>query len=186
MTLKQLLNEDDFKKFISDSSLSLVHFYASWAASCDQLNTVLVDLHEELENDSFKSAFIDAEGVPTVSLKCNITAAPTVVFFKNGQEVDRVNGFQPSDIRLKIAQHSVLFIAPHSKPKAHDEDLNSRLKRLINSQRLMLFMKGNPEQPRCGFSRQIIEMLSGVNAIFGSFDILEDEEVRQGLKVAGL
>jgi len=46
----------------------------------------------------------------------------------------------------------------------------------------MVFMKGSPDAPRCGFSRQIVELLKGENVKFDSFDILGDEEVRQGLK----
>ncbi|KHJ83272.1 glutaredoxin, partial [Oesophagostomum dentatum] len=61
-------------------------------------------------------------------------------------------------------------------------DLNSRLKSLINSHTLMLFMKGDRNQPQCKFSRQMIEILNGVKADYGTFDILKDEEVRQGLK----
>ena len=44
----------------------------------------------------------------------------------------------------------------------------------------MLFMKGDPAAPKCGFSRQTVELLNSLNAEFGSFDILTDEEVRQG------
>ncbi len=47
----------------------------------------------------------------------------------------------------------------------------------------MLFMKGSPDQPRCGFSRQTVEVLSENDIQFASFDILSDEEVRAGLKV---
>ena len=43
-------------------------------------------------------------------------------------------------------------------------------------------MKGLPSAPRCGFSRQIVEMLDEEGASYDSFNILEDEEVRQGLK----
>ena len=39
-----------------------------------------------------------------------------------------------------------------------------------------------PSAPRCGFSRQIVEMLDEEGASYDSFNILEDEEVRQGLK----
>ncbi|KAJ8960613.1 hypothetical protein NQ318_013905 [Aromia moschata] len=46
----------------------------------------------------------------------------------------------------------------------------------------MLFMKGNRTTPRCGFSRQIIEILNNTGAKYETFDILTDEEVRQGLK----
>uniref|UniRef100_A0A915BLX6 Glutaredoxin n=1 Tax=Parascaris univalens TaxID=6257 RepID=A0A915BLX6_PARUN len=46
----------------------------------------------------------------------------------------------------------------------------------------MVFMKGTPEQPRCGFSQQTVELLKSIHADFSSFDVLNDEEVRQGLK----
>lgn len=46
----------------------------------------------------------------------------------------------------------------------------------------MIFMKGSPESPKCGFSRQLMEILQPLNIQFKTFDILEDEEVRQGLK----
>lgn len=60
--------------------------------------------------------------------------------------------------------------------------LEDRLKALINKAPVMLFMKGNPETPRCGFSRKIVESLQEQKLEFDTFDILEDEEVRQGLK----
>jgi len=43
-------------------------------------------------------------------------------------------------------------------------------------------MKGTPDSPKCGFSRQLMEILQPLNIPFKTFDILEDEEVRQGLK----
>ena len=46
----------------------------------------------------------------------------------------------------------------------------------------MLFMKGSPSAPRCGFSRQITEILSTNDIPFASFDILNDENIRAGLK----
>mmetsp|Transcript_880 Transcript_880/g.1950 ORF Transcript_880/g.1950 Transcript_880/m.1950 type:complete len:86 (-) Transcript_880:1361-1618(-) len=43
-------------------------------------------------------------------------------------------------------------------------------------------MKGIPSAPRCGFSRQIVEILDSFGVSYDAFNILEDEEVRQGLK----
>ena len=62
------------------------------------------------------------------------------------------------------------------------ESLNDRLKKLLSRSRVMLFMKGLPSSPRCGFSRQIVEILNGEDVPYDAFNILEDEEVRQGLK----
>jgi len=43
-------------------------------------------------------------------------------------------------------------------------------------------MKGEPSAPRCGFSRQIVEILNQTGVPFSHFDVLSDEEIRQGLK----
>ena len=43
-------------------------------------------------------------------------------------------------------------------------------------------MKGTPEAPMCGFSMRVVEILHQLKVKFGSFDILQDEEIRQGIK----
>ena len=60
--------------------------------------------------------------------------------------------------------------------------LEDRLGQLVRSSSVMLFMKGSPEEPRCGFSRKVVAALEETGVPFGHFDILSDEEVRQGLK----
>lgn len=60
--------------------------------------------------------------------------------------------------------------------------IEDRLKALINKAPVMLFMKGNPDGPRCGFSRKMCELLGEQSVKFDTFDILSDEEVRQELK----
>ena len=60
--------------------------------------------------------------------------------------------------------------------------MNDRLKKLINSAPVILFMKGDPSTPRCGFSRQTVELLATENAKYDTFDILTDDAIRQGLK----
>jgi Grx4 family monothiol glutaredoxin len=62
------------------------------------------------------------------------------------------------------------------------ESLEDRLKKLVNRHKVMLFMKGLPSAPQCGFSRQIVEILDESSVPYDAFNILEDEEVRQGLK----
>ncbi|CAJ0572942.1 unnamed protein product, partial [Mesorhabditis spiculigera] len=176
---QQLLEESAFKNFIKPDSLRLVHFYASWAPQCQELNTALDDLKAELKAP-FEAAYVDAEGLPQISLAYKVTAAPTVIFYKAGKEVSRVNGYQVRQIREAIVEQGTG--APATAAPAQQENLDDRLKRLINSHKLMLFMKGNAEKPQCGFSRRTIELLNNVNADFGTFDILQDNSVREGLK----
>ncbi len=61
-------------------------------------------------------------------------------------------------------------------------DLNERIKGLINSSKIFLFMKGNPEMPQCGFSANVVGILNAMNAQYKTFDILTDMDIRQGVK----
>lgn len=62
------------------------------------------------------------------------------------------------------------------------EELNKRLAELVKAAPVMLFMKGTPSTPQCGFSRTLVGLLREKGVRYGFFNILADEEVRQGLK----
>ncbi|KAG9246101.1 thioredoxin-like protein [Calycina marina] len=62
------------------------------------------------------------------------------------------------------------------------EDLHERLAKLVKAASVMLFMKGTPSAPQCGFSRQTVALLRENSVKYGFFNILADDEVRQGLK----
>jgi Grx4 family monothiol glutaredoxin len=66
--------------------------------------------------------------------------------------------------------------------KAGGNTLEDRLKALINKSNVMVFMKGNREAPKCGFSRTLVQIMNESGVTYETFDILTDEEVRQGLK----
>jgi Grx4 family monothiol glutaredoxin len=65
---------------------------------------------------------------------------------------------------------------------ASKEELHSRLGELVKAAPVMLFMKGTPSAPQCGFSRQTVSLLREKGVRYGFFNILADDEVRQGLK----
>jgi monothiol glutaredoxin len=61
-------------------------------------------------------------------------------------------------------------------------DLNNQIKNLINSSQIVLFMKGNADMPMCGFSANTVSILKNLGLNFNTFNILNDQEIRQGLK----
>lgn len=63
--------------------------------------------------------------------------------------------------------------------------LEERIKEAVESQPVMLFMKGTPVAPRCGFSSKVVNALKDLDVKFGHFDILGDEEIRQVGSKAG-
>uniref|UniRef100_A0A915PKZ5 Uncharacterized protein n=1 Tax=Setaria digitata TaxID=48799 RepID=A0A915PKZ5_9BILA len=259
MVVQFLKNEEEFNHFIRTAEYSLVHFSAKWSKMCDQLNDLLLELKDEMK--CFDFAALEAEEVAEISVAYKITAAPTVLFFKKGEEVDRLQGFDPGELKTKIIKHNFVegVASMTGKPTGDEKnaswfsgqivnilrevnadfssfdileddevgqklkeysswptypqlylngeliggldilreelnnpdfcaklpkrkDINERLKALINQAPLMLFMKGSPETPQCKFSKKMIELLAGINATYSFFDILGDDEVRQGLK----
>lgn len=88
-----------------------------------------------------------------------------------------------SDIVLEMQKSGELQKILQEKGILPEETLQDRLKKLITSSPVMLFMKGTPDAPRCGFSSRVVNALREEGIDFGSFDILTDEEVRQGIKV---
>jgi monothiol glutaredoxin len=61
-------------------------------------------------------------------------------------------------------------------------DVNSRIEHEISENPVMLYMKGNPRFPQCGFSARVVQILTHLNVPFGSANVLEDSELREGIK----
>lgn len=70
----------------------------------------------------------------------------------------------------------------NADPEEQKEELFKRLGDLVKAASVMLFMKGTPSSPQCGFSRQMVGILREHSVKYGFFNILADDEVRQGLK----
>lgn len=64
-----------------------------------------------------------------------------------------------------------------------NEATNARIKDIIASGDVVLFMKGIPAAPQCGFSAAVVQILSQLGVPFASVDVLSDPEVREGIKV---
>ncbi len=62
------------------------------------------------------------------------------------------------------------------------DELRSRLDSTIASNKIVLFMKGTPQQPQCGFSATVISILNNVAPDYDTVDVLADQEIREGIK----
>ncbi|CAI5774833.1 glutaredoxin-3 [Podarcis muralis] len=180
--LAEAASADQFRDLLQQPgrSLVVVHFWAPWAPQCVQMNSVMAELAKEHLQVAFVK--LEAEAVPEVSEKYEITSVPTFLFFKNSQKIDRLDGAHAPELTKKVQRHASSSTIPPGSNDNVKEDLNVRLQKLTNAAPCMLFMKGTPQEPRCGFSRQIVEILNKHNIAYSSFDIFSDEEVRQGLK----
>ena len=93
------------------------------------------------------------------------------------------SAYAPSDADPATApQMSSTGMAAETGAKSDEDALNERLAGLVKAAPVMLFMKGTPSAPQCGFSRQLVSILREHGVKYGFFNILADEDVRQGLK----
>jgi len=179
----EIKSEAEYTTAISDQSLAVVHFMADWATECATITAVLTELAKDPALKNVKFHQLAAESLPSVSMKHEIVAVPTVLLFRRGKAVDRVDGVNAAEVTKKVKAHASDPSADiPSGPAPPKEDLDTKLKRLINTRKCMLFMKGHPDEPKCGFSKQFVAIMKELNAEYGTFDILTDDEVRQGLK----
>jgi monothiol glutaredoxin len=61
-------------------------------------------------------------------------------------------------------------------------DTNARIKSEIDSADVVLFMKGTPQAPQCGFSMQVVQILDHLGAPYKAINVLADGEIREGIK----
>ena len=61
-------------------------------------------------------------------------------------------------------------------------DANARIDAEVKSSDVVLFMKGTPQFPMCGFSGQVVQILDYVGVPYKGVNVLEDAEIRQGIK----
>lgn len=143
---------------------------------------------------------IDAEELPDISEPYDVSAVPYFVLLKNNTILKKISGADPAELAKSIESLSGstgFSLPPPQKSTApptteaagenghaevEEEDINTRLKKLVSAAPVMLFMKGTPAQPQCGFSRTLVGLLRERGVRYGFFNILADDEVRQGLK----
>lgn len=153
---------------------------------------------------------LNAEELSDISEAYDVTAVPFLVLLRNGQVLETVSGSSAVKVRTAIEAHAGAAGAAAPSAPSNDtpngtsaasepaaasqqpsepvdpakqkEELFKRLADLVKAAPVMLFMKGTPSGPQCGFSRQMVAILRENSVKYGFFNILADDEVRQGLK----
>eukprot|EP01138_Halocafeteria_seosinensis_P009107 gb/GECG01009307.1/.p1 GENE.gb/GECG01009307.1/~~gb/GECG01009307.1/.p1 ORF type:complete len:446 (+),score=75.19 gb/GECG01009307.1/:1-1338(+) len=173
-----------FKQHVQSSkehdTLLIAFFWAEFneaskpGAQMDQLFTNLASRHPDVD-----FVRVNGEEVEDLAEQFNITSVPAFVFIKKGKHIGTHQGITGAELVQRITSYKNGVVNDEADDKAK---LNSRLKKLVNGASVMVFMKGSPSAPRCKFSRALVDILNEKGISYGSFDILQDEPVRQGLK----
>ena len=63
-----------------------------------------------------------------------------------------------------------------------DNQIKDKIRKLIDSSPVMVFMKGTKLMPQCGFSNNVVQILNSLGIEFSTYDVLSDFEIREGIK----
>lgn len=88
------VNEENFEKEVLKSEIPvLVEFYSDSCIPCKRLSPILGDLEEEYE-DKLKVVKVNVNFDEKIAQKYNVLASPTMILFKNGEEINRIRGLK--------------------------------------------------------------------------------------------
>ncbi|KDQ58969.1 hypothetical protein JAAARDRAFT_33697 [Jaapia argillacea MUCL 33604] len=194
--LHEITSPTHFQELLSAdlNRVSLLNFWAPWAAPCKEMNEVVRELAKKYPE--LLVLQVEAESQSDITDSFDIEAVPSFIVLRGHTLLGRLSGADAPSLTSLLSTHlpppsapkplSTTSIPPASAPPPppteSPEQLNARLQALMSQHKVMLFMKGNPDAPRCGFSRKTVGLLREEGVEFGSFDILSDENVRAGLK----
>lgn len=213
MTVTEIQTDDHFIEMttsVAPSTLVVIYFNTPWAVPCVQMNSVFNSLSDVHTSAVFLS--VNADEFPDISESFDVSAVPYFVLVRDSTILKELSGADPKELTTAISfalnpnsvkggiekpsdsSYASSSSGPGAPPNAYAEtqsreleeseaELNIRLSKLVNAASVMLFMKGTPATPNCGFSRQLVAILREHQVRFGFFDILKDNSVRQGLKV---
>lgn len=99
---KILSNKEEFENDILNANLpAMVDFFATWCGPCKMLSPVIDEIANEMEGKAIISK-VDSDQLGSLCEEYSIRLLPTMVFFKDGKEVDRIVG--PADKEDIIAK----------------------------------------------------------------------------------
>ena len=185
--LKALASLPDFDAWAltSPEALHVLLCGAAWdeaSAPGGPMDALLAALAAAHPGSHF--ARVDCEAVAEVAEGFALTCVPTFLFFRAKLLVERVEGpaAQQVTARVEALARAGAGSSGEGALPASLAALRARVERLVVAAPVMVFIKGTPAEPRCKFSRRLLEILKEAGVPFGSFDVLSDEAVRQGLK----
>lgn len=98
------LTEKNFEGVLTKTNYVLLDFHASWCGPCKSLSPIIDSLSEEnASNDNLLIGKVDVEQNREIATKYGIRSIPTIIFFKNGEPLERLTGFvSKAELQKKI------------------------------------------------------------------------------------
>ena len=113
------ITQDNFESEVLKSDKPvLVDFFATWCGPCQMLMPIIEELSEEYDG-KVKIATLDIDENQELAQKYQVSSVPSLVIFKDGEEVERMMGLQPKEILKEIKAGSQGIIITHGTDTIH-------------------------------------------------------------------
>jgi Grx4 family monothiol glutaredoxin len=173
--------EKDFNRICLHNfdKMIVVLFFADWHDASKHLITIFESLSKMYEKKCV-FAYVNADNVETLTTKFDVNVVPTIILTTSTKEtLCRIETDTPAAITEKIDEHSEIFQINFENQKSK---MFNKIEATLKTFPLMTFIKGTPQEPKCGFTEQLLEVLKNLKVKFGYFDILSDENMRNWLR----
>ena len=96
-------NKETFDKALAEGGLMMVDFWAEWCGPCQMLGPVIESLAEQYEGRAVIGK-VSTDEEPELAMGYQVSGIPTVIFFKDGREIDRKVGVMPPDAFVQVLE----------------------------------------------------------------------------------
>ena len=84
---------------IEKGGVTVIDFWAEWCGPCRMIGPIIEELASEYDDDTVLIGKVNVDDNPEVSMKFGIRSIPTIILFRDGEEVERSIGFEPDKLR---------------------------------------------------------------------------------------
>ncbi|XP_076257385.1 glutaredoxin 5 [Rhynchophorus ferrugineus] len=81
-----------------------------------------------------------------------------------------------------LGRHNAIFASARNFIRFYSGRTQDEIKKLVTNNKVVIFMKGVPEQPQCGFSNAVVQILRMHGVKYDAHNVLQDDSLRQGIK----
>ncbi len=99
-------NNETFETALAEGKLMMVDFWAEWCGPCQMLGPVIESLADRYEGRAVVGK-INTDEEQALAMSFQITGIPTVIFFKDGKEIDRLEGVMPPDAFIQVLEKNL-------------------------------------------------------------------------------
>ena len=98
--MAQVATNTNFQELLQDSKLVVVDFWATWCGPCRMLSPILDEVEEEMA-DKISVVKVNVDDADQIAMQYRIMSIPTLLFFKNGQLVDKTVGAMAKNVLVE-------------------------------------------------------------------------------------